>query len=79
MWKEQRSNYFFVNLIMKRVLLLLSCVFVIGIVSGCSGKTNAISYKSPCVSANGGPCERYSVNDWWLKGEKEPRLVRTLV
>ena len=64
---------------MKRVLLLLSCVFVIGIVGGCSGKTNAISYKSPCVSANGGPCERYSVNDWWLKGEGEPRLVRALV
>lgn len=60
-------------------LLLLPVFFITGAVSGCSGKTNAVSYKSPCVSVNGGPCERYSVNDWWLKGESEPRLVRALV
>ena len=36
--------------------------------------------KSPCVSANGGPCERYNVNDWWLKdGSKQPYLIKALV
>lgn len=36
--------------------------------------------KSPCVSANGGPCERYNVNDWWLKdGSKQPYLIKAVV
>ena len=64
---------------MKKMLVLLFVCFIVGTVGGCSGKTNAVSYKSPCVSANGGPCDRYSVNDWWLKGEATPRLVRAFV
>ena len=36
--------------------------------------------KSPCVSANGGPCDRYNVNDWWLKdGSKQPYLIKAVV
>lgn len=36
--------------------------------------------KSPCVSANGGPCERYNVNDWWLKdGSSKPYLIKAVV
>lgn len=64
---------------MKNVFFLLFIVFIVGISGGCSGKSSITTYKSPCVSINGGPCDRYSVNDWWLKGEAQPRLVRAVV
>ena len=63
----------------KNIFLSLTIALIVGFMGGCNGTTNAVSYKSPCVSANGGPCDRYSVNDWWLKGEATPRLVRAFV
>jgi hypothetical protein len=28
---------------------------------------------SPCVGAEGSPCERRPVNDWWMKGQQPPQ------
>ncbi len=38
--------------------------------SSCTGG-KVMDIKSPCVSAEDGPCgPRKSVNDWWLKNNK---------
>lgn len=40
------------------------------LVSSCKSKT--IDIKSPCVSADGGPCgPKKPVNNWWLENAKD--------
>ena len=70
--------------LMVRVLLKHAFLFLFVMsVSACAifGKRDYDQQlKSPCVSANGGPCERYNVNDWWLKdGSEQPYLIKAVV
>ena len=49
-------------------LLTLICFFVV--LCGCSifgRKDYDQQLKSPCVSANGGPCKHIPINTFWLK------------
>ena len=56
----------------------ICAIFLTMFFTGCT-TSKSVAYKSPCASINGGPCERYSVNDWWLEGESGPRLVKAIV
>lgn len=51
--------------------VVLCMVLMVASLSACS---NAVpDLVSPCVGAEGSPCERRPVNDWWSKGaQKEP-------
>ncbi len=50
---------------MKKILLILSVIFL---ANSCAKKI--IDVKSPCVSAEDGPCgSKKSINDWWLKSQ----------
>lgn len=53
---------------MIRALLLTAAVLL---ATGCSNKIKDLT--SPCVGAQGSPCERRPVNDWWLKGQQPPQ------
>ncbi len=43
---------------------------LLGLLAGCSLPHSDM--KSPCAGADGSPCVRHPVNDWWLnpQGEK---------
>lgn len=47
---------------MMRTVLILTAVLL---ASACSNKQPDLL--SPCVGAEGSPCERRPVNDWWMK------------
>lgn len=51
---------------MKKILLI-SIILIFSV--SCAQKI--IDVKSPCVSAEGGPCgPKMPINDWWLKDYK---------
>ncbi len=53
----------------------ISLIFLILIISSCSS-SNTIDIKSPCVSSKRGPCgPKIPVNDWWLNGHKNDKIV----
>ena len=45
---------------MRKAILLLS---LLSALTACSQKIEDL--KSPCVGAEGSPCDRRPVNDWW--------------
>ena len=40
-------------------------ITLLGLLAGCSLPHSDM--KSPCVGAQGSPCDPHPVNDWWLK------------
>ena len=46
---------------MKKMILVALALMAL---QGCSNKIEDL--KSPCVGAEGSPCDRRPVNDWWL-------------
>lgn len=49
---------------MKLLLVSLSALVLL---SACAQKQEDL--KSPCVGAEGSPCDRRPVNDWWHKSQ----------
>jgi hypothetical protein len=47
---------------MARTIIL--CAFL-AVLASCSNQTPDL--KSPCVGAEGSPCDRQPVNDWWMR------------
>lgn len=43
---------------------ILAVVVVALVMQACASKTPEL--KSPCVGAEGSPCDKRSVNAWWL-------------
>jgi|GEM_PF-791907 len=49
---------------MKKIIMVASLVFLSALTGGCSAPYSDM--KSPCVGAEGSPCERHNVNQNWL-------------
>lgn len=48
---------------------VLATSILLALLSACD--TPYADMKSPCVGAEGSPCERHPVNDWWLKQDDQ--------
>ena len=49
---------------------VLTLAALLGLLAACSLPHSDL--KSPCVGADGSPCARTPVNDWWLNPQGEP-------
>jgi hypothetical protein len=49
---------------MKKIFTLLLLVGLLQGAQGCASQTPEL--KSPCVGAEGSPCAKRPINDWWM-------------
>ncbi len=48
---------------------VLTLSMLLALLASCSAPYSDL--KSPCVGAQGSPCERRPINDWWLNPKDE--------
>lgn len=49
-----------------RLLTLSALMLLVCFNTGCSSDSKREEMKSPCVGAEGSPCEHRPINNWWL-------------